>query len=88
VAEHHRLPHHERADLAVRVIVHVAAADADRVDLHLDAVGADLQGQVDIAERQLALPLKDECAHGGVSSGLAFSVVMLTVAPSTPKRLD
>ena len=64
VAEHHRRIHHERADLAVRVIVHVAAADADRVDLHLHVVRPDLLRQVDVAERELVLALENQCAHG------------------------
>jgi hypothetical protein len=63
VAENHRLIHGERADLAVGVIVDVAAADPDGVDLHLDVVRPDLQRQVDVAERQFKFAFKDKCAH-------------------------
>jgi hypothetical protein len=45
--------------------MHVAAADADSVDLHLDVVRPDFLRQVDVAEGEFSLPLKHECAHWG-----------------------
>ena len=63
VAEHHRRVDHERADPAVGVVVHVAAADADGVHLDLDLARPGRDRQVDVAEGQFPLPLKHECAH-------------------------
>jgi hypothetical protein len=53
VAEHHRWVDDERADAAVRIVVHVGAADADRVqpDLHLARPNG--RRQVDVTQRQL-----------------------------------
>ena len=68
VAEHHRLAHHERPDPAVRIIMHVAAADADRVDLHLHVVRADILRQVEVAERKLVLALENKGTHRNSSS--------------------
>ncbi|ABA52633.1 hypothetical protein BURPS1710b_A0233 [Burkholderia pseudomallei 1710b] len=54
VAEHHRRVHPERADSAVHVVMDIAAAHAHRVDADLDVGGADLERQIDVAQRELA----------------------------------
>ena len=59
MAEHHRRVHNEWADPAMRVIVNIAAADADRVDLYLRVIRPDLLRKVDVAERQLVLALEN-----------------------------
>ena len=47
----------------MRVIVHVAAADADRIDRDLDVARTHFQRQVDVAEGEASLFFQDQCAH-------------------------
>jgi len=61
MAEHHRRVDAERADPAVHVVMHVAAAHADRMHLDPDVAGADLLRQVYIAQRELARAFEYEC---------------------------
>ena len=60
VAEHHRLAHHEGADMAVRVVVDVAATHTDGVDGDADVVGSQCRRDLDVAQRQLVLTLQDQ----------------------------
>ena len=63
MAQHHRLAHHELADGAVRVVVHVAAADADRVDGDAHIVRPQLLGDLDIAQSEFVFSFKDKRFH-------------------------
>lgn len=70
MAEHHRLAHDERADLAVQVVVQVAAADADGVHRDADIIGPDLVRQVDVAQRELLDAFENQGLHVMSPSGL------------------
>ncbi len=61
VPEDHRGAHNELADGAVRVIVDVAAADADGVQLDPHAARPDPVVSFDVAERKFKLLFQDEC---------------------------
>ncbi len=63
MAQHHRRIHDEGADAAVGVIVDVAAADPDRVDLDLDVARPDRQRQVDVAQAEFVLLFENHGAH-------------------------
>ena len=63
VSQHHGRLDDERTDAAVRVIVHVAAADAHRVDGDLHIARAELQRQIDVAKGQASLLLQNQGAH-------------------------
>jgi hypothetical protein len=38
VPEHHRFPHGERTDMPMRIVMYIAAADADRMDADADVL--------------------------------------------------
>ncbi len=63
VAEHHRRAHDKLADGAVRVVVHVAAADPDRMDGDAHIVRPQLFGDLDIAESEFVFSFKDKRFH-------------------------
>ena len=63
VAEDHGRLDDKRADPPVRVIMHVAAADSDRVDCDLHVVRTHLEWKVDVAQRQTMLFFEDQGAH-------------------------
>ena len=46
--------------------MHVAAADADRVELDPDIVGAERRGKVDVAKGKDPLPFENKRAHGTI----------------------
>ena len=48
----------------MRVVVHVAAANADRVQGDLHVGRPDMKRQVDVAQGQLAFAFEDEGLHG------------------------
>jgi hypothetical protein len=52
VAEHHRRTHDELADGAVRVVMHVAATDADRAQVDAHVVRAQRLTELDVAQAQ------------------------------------
>ena len=74
----------------MRVVVHVGAADADRVDPDLHLVRPDRERQVDVAQRQLVLSFEDErfshgeppCAAPASPPGAASSAASNTAAPA------
>jgi hypothetical protein len=73
VTEHHRRAHDKLADGAVRVIVHVAAADPDRMDGDAHVVRPQLFGDLDIAESEFVFPFKDKSFHFYASKSIRSS---------------
>ena len=63
VAEDHRLLHHEGADAAMGVVVHVAAADPDRPQRDAHVTRPELLFERYDAKRQAVLLLENECFH-------------------------
>lgn len=54
MTEHHRRFDLEWTDAPMRVVMHVATAHADRMNLDPDVARADVERQIDIAQRELA----------------------------------
>ncbi|MND84292.1 hypothetical protein D3C80_761820 [compost metagenome] len=76
MAQHHWLAQHIGADRTVSVIVHVAAADADSIDLDLHVAWPNLQRKIDLPQRQLAFLLQYKSLH----------FVFLPYCPEPPGR--
>lgn len=63
VAEHHRFVDYETADLAVQVIMDVAAADPDIGNLDTHIVGAQFLGQRGVTQGQAILFVEKQGFH-------------------------
>ena len=63
MAQHHGFVDDEIADAAMGIIMHIATADADRVDTDADVVRAHLLRQINVTQREFADTLEDKCFH-------------------------
>src|SRR5690606_33634681 len=64
---HHGREQHMGPDGAVGVVVHVAAADAERVVGDPDVVGTDAEREVDVAKGKHVLFFENQGLHGDIS---------------------